>query len=417
MVVLVQKYGGGSLTDLAKLEIVARKVKKYVQAGYQMVLVLSALSGETDRLIGLANLFNKDCPRREYDALLATGEQAAVCLMVMALSRLGVRAQSMNAWQAGIRGDSRYSRSAIESIDVAPIQQCIDSGVVPVVTGFQALADDLSVTTLGRGGSDTTAVALAAALDVDECQIYVDVQGVYTADPKVEPSARLIHRMPIEQMLLYANLGGKVIQKRAVACAAKYQVPLRICPTFNEGPGTVMEYNTDTVIEKVSVTAISHVQEQVLVRIDGMKSLVEDVMPLCELLSKDGCDTEHRLNQVSSGFQFDCIMGQDDHQLLASYFDAWSRARDGHTISVTKNLTRVSIIGFSLVKDVTITQSVLSCFQELGIAIRYLLASDNHFSVVIDQDFMEIALRTMHKHFALDSRQKTAPLLASTHIS
>ena len=205
MVVLVQKFGGSSLTDLSKLEIVARKVKKHVQSGYQIVLVLSALQGETDRLIGLANLLTNDCPKREYDALLATGEQAATCLMVMALARIGVRTQSLNAWQAGIYGDGIHQRSAITRIDTTRIKRCINDGIIPVITGFQAVAEDLSIATLGRGGSDTTAVALAAALKADECQIFVDVQGMFTADPKGEPNARLVHKININQMLNYCK--------------------------------------------------------------------------------------------------------------------------------------------------------------------------------------------------------------------
>ena len=277
MVLLVQKYGGSTLSDLTKLDAVAQKVKKYQDQGYQLVLVLSALRGETDRLIGLAHLLTSHCPKRELDALLATGEQTAVCLMVMALSRHGVRARSLNAWQAGIRGDGIPSRSAIQHIDTSHIQGCLDDGVIPVITGFQAVSSDQSATTLGRGGSDTTAVAVAKALAADECQIYVDVRGVLTADPKIVSNAGLMHRVPIDQMLIYSNLGAKVIQKRAVACAARHRVPLRICPTFTEGAGTMVEYGKAQPIELTQVSAVAHADRQIFMQLSGLRGLFDEL--------------------------------------------------------------------------------------------------------------------------------------------
>lgn len=408
MVVLVQKFGGSSLTDLSKLEVVARKVKKHVQAGYNIVLVLSALQGETDRLIGLVNLLTTSCPKREYDALLATGEQASACLMVMALSRIGVSAQTLNAWQAGIYGDGIHQRSAISRIDTSRIQQCIDQNIIPVITGFQAVGDDYSVATLGRGGSDTTAVALAAALRADECQIYVDVQGVFTADPKIEPSARLIHKLSIGQMLSCANLGAKVMQKRAVACAAKYQVPLRICPTFIEGPGTIMEYRKEDAIEKIMVTALAHVNDQVVIQLSGLKVLADDLSGLYLLIESSGCDIEHSLRQSQDGYQFDCLLSQDDYDVLSSRFETWLADRDYIHMRMVKKLARISIVGFSLVKDMFITKEVMQCCQSLNISVRHFFAADNHLSLVVDQEYMELVLRSLHKHFHLSKKSGSA---------
>lgn len=405
MVLLVQKYGGGSLTDLSKLETVAKKVKRHVDSGYRIVLVLSALQGETDRLIGLVNLLTPSCPRREYDALLATGEQAAACLMVMALSRLGVRAQTLNAWQAGIYGDGVHSRASIHRIDASRIQTCIDAEVIPVITGFQAVGDDLSVTTLGRGGSDTTAVALAAALGADECQVYVDVPGIFTADPKVDASARLIHRVPIAQMLAYANLGAKVMQKRAVACAAKYRVPLRICPTFIEGPGTVMEYENDHVIEKTLATAVAHANQQVVMQLSGLRSLQSDVTDLYELIGSYGCDIEHTLRQSHDDYHLDCVMSSDDYQLLKSQFERWLACRTHVQCRTTQNLARVSVIGFSMVKDIAMTREVVNCCRRANIQVRYLFATDNAISIIIDQAYVELGVRSLHQHFSLDKQQ------------
>ncbi|HAV93879.1 MAG TPA: aspartate kinase [Proteobacteria bacterium] len=404
MVLLVQKYGGSSLTDLSKLETVARKVKKQVESGYQIVLVLSALQGETDRLIGLVNLLTPDCPKREYDALLATGEQASACLMVMALSRLGVSAQTLNAWQAGIYGDGVHCRAAIEHIDTASIRSCLDRGIIPVITGFQAVSEDLSVATLGRGGSDTTALALAAALDADECQVYVDVQGIFTADPKVESSARLIHRIPIEQMMTYSNLGAKVMQKRAVACAAKYQVPLRICPTFIEGPGTVMKYDKHHAIEKTMVSAVAHANHQIVLQLSGLRILHSDVTDLYNMIGTHGCDIEHSLRQSHDDYYLDCLLSGDDYDMLSKQFERWLALRSHVQMRVTKNLARVSVIGFSMVKDIAMTKEVILCCRGANIQVRHLFAADSHVSVVIDQAYVELAVRSLHKHFSLGQK-------------
>ncbi|MEC8882665.1 MAG: aspartate kinase [Pseudomonadota bacterium] len=407
MVLFVQKYGGSTLTDLSRLEAVARKVKKHVQAGYSIVLVLSALQGETDRLIGLVDLLTSDCPKREYDALLATGEQASACLMVMALSRIGVKAQTLNAWQAGIHGDGIHQRSSIQSIDTDRIQQCLDHDIIPVITGFQAVGQDHSIATLGRGGSDTTAVALAAALNADECQIYVDVQGIFTADPKIEPSARLIHKIDIDQMLVYSNLGAKVMQKRAVACAAKYQVPLRICPTFIEGPGTVMKYVKDTRIERTTVTAVSHADRQIVIQLSGMKSLYDDVSQLYALIGSYGCDIEHNVRQNKDVYQFDCIISAEDYQLIENQFESWLSSRRHIQSLVSKNLTRVSLVGFSLVKDLFITKEVIDCCRSINVDVLHLFASDSQLSVVVDREYMELVLRTLHRHFELNKKPMT----------
>ncbi len=415
MVVLVQKFGGSSLTDLSKLEIVARKVKKHVQSGYQIVLVLSALQGETDRLIGLANLLTSECPKREYDALLATGEQAATCLMVMALARIGVRAQTLNAWQAGIHGDGIYQRSAITRIDTTCIQKCIDQGIIPVITGFQAVGEDHSIATLGRGGSDTTAVALAAALKADECQIFVDVQGMFTADPKIEPDARLVHKITINQMLNCANLGAKVMQKRAVACAARYKVPLRICPAFIEGPGTVMDYGKEDAIEKTMVTAIAHAKDQMILQLSGIQSLGKDIQILCSLIEASGCDIEHSIRQVGDCYVFECLLSQDDYRTLAAGFEDYCATRECVQVRMTKQLARLSIVGFSLAKDMSITNQVMLCCDALKIPVRHLFAADNQLSLVVDQAYMELVLRSLHKRFQLhDKATHRVPTIANT---
>ena len=279
------------------------------------------------------------------------------------------------------------------------------------------MGEDYSIATLGRGGSDTTAVALAAALQADECQIYVDVQGVFTADPKIEPNARLVHKITIKQMLSCANLGAKVMQKRAVACAAKYKVPLRVCPAFIEGPGTVMDYTKEDMIEKTAVTAIAHAKDQVMVQLSGIQSLGKDIASLYAMIESSGCDVEHNVRQSGESYIFECLLSQDDYRSLAAGFENWHVSRDSVQMRITKQLSRLSIVGFSLVKDIMITHEVMQCCDQLNIPLRHLFAADNQLSVVVDQAYMELALRALHQHFQLHEKAGHRAASAVSEIS
>lgn len=419
MVLLVQKYGGGSLTDLSKLEYIARKIKKHRQLGYEIVVVLSAMAGETDRLIELARMVAPELQKKEYDQLLAVGEQTTVALMVMALERLGVSACSLNAWQAGIHSNNAYMRACITNIDENVIRKQLKRDCVPVVTGFQALGPENALTTLGRGGSDTTAVALAASLGADECQIFVDVNGIHTADPKIEPCARLLHTIDAQQMLSYACLGAKVMQKRAVAIAVKYQVPLRICPTFTEGPGTMITYreaNHLHNIEEAMVTAVASARQYVVLYIMAEEGKPAELMLLLESLADSGLDIEHRIRQRAANtksYQLDCLLSQDDYEVAKKYIDAWLTANEAREARVIRNMAKVSLLGYGLARDMATTHTLMRILNDAKIEYHHIAALDHQLAVVVDEKCLELLVRLLHQEFELSSAavKKTKPTL------
>ena len=422
MVLLVQKYGGSSLTDLSKLSIIARRVQKFVLAGYDVVLVLSAMQGETDRLIQLANLVTKHQSKREYDQLLAVGEQTAVCLMVLALEDVGVRACSLNAWQANITSDAQHQRASIKAIDTEGIRSLLSQSVVPVITGFQALGVDQSLTTLGRGGSDTTAVAVAAALDADECQIFIDEQGIYTADPKVMPSARLIHKMDIHQLLAYACMGAKVMQKRAVAIAARYKVPMRICPTFTEGLGTVIDYTyveaNNNVIEKTQVSAVASARDFVLLICQGALDDKQALHDLLACLSLSGLDLEHTLRQLPNArFQLDCLCSYDDYNLIRCAVEKWQEACPQRALRILRDKAKVSLLGYALARDIGVTQVVMEVLGKANIHCYHIGALDYQVSILIDAQYLELAVRLLHNHYQLAEAKTEATRVAPAVVA
>ena len=258
MALYVQKYGGTSVGTVERIEHVADKVKSFHDAGHQIVVAVSAMSGETNRLIGLANSISDNPTPREMDVLVSTGEQVTIALLAMALQKRGVGAKSFTGWQVGIKTDSAYMKARIEDIETAAMRKQLDAGNVCIVAGFQGVDSDNNITTLGRGGSDTTGVALAAALGADEAQIYTDVDGVYTTDPRVVPNARRMEKVTFEEMLEMASLGSKILQIRSVEFAGKYKVPLRVLSTFDDGPGTLITMEENSSVENPVISSIAY---------------------------------------------------------------------------------------------------------------------------------------------------------------
>ena len=411
MVLLVQKYGGSSLTDLSKLEIIAKKVKSYQQAGYQLVVVLSAMQGETDRLIELSTYMNQTKQAREYDALLATGEQITTSMMAMALERLGVRARSFNAEQAGIHSDGKFTRAAITRIKKDNIMAWVEKGVIPVITGFQGIGADGSVTTLGRGGSDVTAVAIAAALNADECQIFVDVHGVYTADPKIVSHAKLLHQIPASKMHWCAMLGAKVIQKRAVSCAEKYKVAVRILSTYREGPGTMININTNDNIESTTVLAVAHQKDQLLCELDGFPNDYELALSLLNELNNTGLELFHEIRiKQDLGLQLIFSMSESDYQLFKQVTSQWFEQYGVVlTEKCVKKKAKVSLVGYLLSRDLNITGQLLSICKEASIQIWQLSATDTKISLLVDQAKVEWLIRALHETLIENKDQVCKP--------
>ena len=437
MTLLVQKYGGSSLTDLSKLEAIARKIKRYADAGYQLVVVLSAMQGETDRLIQHANYMNHEHQSREYDALLATGEQITTSMMAMALQHLGVNAKSLNAHQAGIHSDGKYSRSVIQHVDREAILGLVRQKVVPVITGFQGIGNQGSTTTLGRGGSDITAVAVAASIGADECQIFVDVNGVCTADPKIERNASIIHRIPAHIMLEAAAHGAKVIHKRAVVCAKRHAVTVRVCSTHQEGPGTmILNHHKQALIEATEVMAITHDYRQVVLTLafgvtdtakhncshtghmpqvqdgqtektveapDVLARCIDDIQALLGALNQSGLEIMHEI-KTSSSKQTNLIltMNESDHQLFKQVSANWFE-QNGMNVAVTmlQNKARVSLIGHLLSRDLMVTSQVLAICQRANIKLWHLSASDHRISLTVDTAQVEWLVRACHDCFII----------------
>src|SRR5690554_5119184 len=271
MALFVQKYGGTSVGSVERIEAVADKVKSFHDAGHQMVIVLSAMSGETNRLIGLAQSISENPEPREMDTLVSTGEQVTIALLAIALQKRGINARSFTGWQVGIKTDSSHMKARIEDIATDSMREVLDNGGVVIAAGFQGVDEDNNITTLGRGGSDTTGVALAAALKADECQIYTDVDGVYTTDPRIVERARRLDRITFEEMLEMASLGSKILQIRAVEFAGKYNVPLRVLSSFEDGPGTLITLDEDDdTMEKPLVSGIAFSRDEAKVTLAGV---------------------------------------------------------------------------------------------------------------------------------------------------
>jgi len=408
MALLVQKFGGSSLTDLTKLETIARRIKLCCLEGHKIVVVLSALQGETDRLIGLANLVSSQPTKREYDALLATGEQVAACLMAMALNRIGVQSQSMNAWQAGIQTDAHHKRASIMQIDSPGIKRALNNHVVPIITGFQGVGEDKGITTLGRGGSDTTALAVAAAIEADECQIFVDVGGVYTTDPKIEPGAQLLENMSIDQLLAHACSGAKVMQKRSVALAARHRVPMRICPTFSEEPGTVIMYNEKPMLEKTEVKAIAFAKNQVMLQIRVINHKYGDLQDLLKWMEQSGLEVEHTISQgisrsTAQGYHdLSCLIAAEDFGCLKSALDTWLQKAEPLDYRILRNVAKVSLLGYCMTRNMEITHTIMSIGKDFQIDFHIIQGSDQQIAMVVEQRHVEVLVRKLHSHFRLD---------------
>ncbi|MFT4268338.1 MAG: aspartate kinase [Xenophilus sp.] len=418
MALIVHKYGGTSMGSTERIRNVAKRVAKWARAGHQMVIVPSAMSGETNRLLGLAKELAPSQPdddyRRELDMLAATGEQASSALLAIALQSEGMEAVSYTGWQVGVRTDSSYTKARIESIDDARVRADLAEGRVVVITGFQGVDEEGNITTLGRGGSDTSAVAIAAALKADECLIYTDVDGVYTTDPRVEPDARRLAKISFEEMLEMASLGSKVLQIRSVEFAGKYQVPLRVLSSFtpwdidiNEeaASGTLITFEEDETMEQAVVSGIAFNRDEAKISVLGVPDkpgiayhilgAVADanieVDVIIQNLSRDGkTDFSFTVNRSEYARTVDLLKAKVLPSLGAS-----------EVVGDTR-ICKVSIVGIGMRSHVGVASRMFRVLSEEGINIQMISTSEIKTSVVIDEKYMELAVRALHKAFDLD---------------
>ena len=400
---IVQKFGGTSVASIERLRHVRQIVMQTREAGYQIVVVLSAMAGETDRLIKLANATAKQPNLREYDALVSTGEQVSITLLSMLLNASECPAKSLTGRQAGILTDNVHQKAAIENISTDIIQQLLNNGVIPIIAGFQGVNDHGDIATLGRGGSDTTAVALAAALQAAECQVYTDVDGVYTADPRVVPAARRLANITLEEMLEMASLGSKVLQNRAVKFAGKYKVPLRVMSSFTKGAGTLITYE-EVSMEKPVVSGIAFNRSEAKLTLFGVTNGVGMAARILGPLTEANVDIDMiLLNPAAKNtFNFTFTVHRDDYQRAMDILQRVSKELKAGEVSGDNKIAKISVIGVGMRSHSGVANSVFSTLGHEGIPVELVTTSEIKISVVIDEKYLELAARSLHSAFGLD---------------
>lgn len=403
MALYVYKFGGTSVGSVERIKAVAEKVKKAHDQGDQIVVVVSAMSGETNRLIALAKNIQAQPNPRELDVLVSTGEQVTVALLSMALEDIGCPAYSLTGGQVRILTDSSYTKARIRSIDDARIHAQLEQGSVVVVAGFQGVDEDGNITTLGRGGSDTTAVALAAALKADECLIFTDVDGVYTTDPRIEPKARRLDRITFEEMLEMASLGSKVLQIRSVEFAGKYNVALRVLSSFTEGNGTLITYE-DTQMESALISGIAFNRDEAKLTITGVPDkpgvASKILVPIAEANIEVDMIVQNIAEDDTTDFTF--TVHRNDYQKAKTLLEKTCSELGAKKVSGDDAIVKVSIVGVGMRSHAGIASTMFKTLAAEGINIKMISTSEIKISVVIDEKYLELGVRALHAAFNLE---------------
>ncbi len=418
MSLIVHKYGGTSMGSTERIRNVAKRVAKWARAGHQMVVVPIAMSGETNRLLGLAKELAPSQAQsayyRELDMLAATGEQASSALLAIALQAEGMQAVSYTGWQVPIKTDDAYTKARIESIDDARVRADLQAGRVVIITGFQGIDPGGNITTLGRGGSDTSAVAVAAALKAHECLIYSDVDGVYTTDPRVVPEARRLRTVSFEEMLEMASLGSKVLQIRSVEFAGKYKVPLRVLSSFtpwdidlNEeaASGTLITFEEDEHMEKAIVSGIAFNRDEAKISIIGVPDKPGIAYQILGAVADANIEVDMIIQNISKDGKtdFSFTVHRNDHaRALDLLKDKVLPALGAAGMEADTKICKVSIVGIGMRSHVGVASKMFRSLSEEGINIQMISTSEIKTSVVIDEKYMELAVRALHKAFDLD---------------
>lgn len=404
MALIVEKYGGTSVGDVERINAVADKVAAARAQGNDLVVVVSAMSGETNRLSELAAEVNPLAPAREVDVLLATGEQVTIALLSMALHRRGIDARSYTGSQVHIRTDSVHGRARILDIDDARVRNDIASGRVVVVAGFQGVDQDQNITTLGRGGSDVTAVAMAAAMEADECRIYTDVDGVYTADPRIVPEARRLDRITVEEMLEMASLGAKVLQTRSVEFAGKYRVPLRVLSTFEEGPGTLITYE-ESPMEQPLISGIAYNKDEAKLTIRGIPDEPGIAYRIVGPISEAHVNVDMIVQNVGADGTTDLTftVHRNDYKKALDILTETAKKLKARDVGGDDNIAKLSVVGVGMRSHAGIATTMFHALADEGINIQMISTSEIKISVVVQDKYLELGVRTLHKAFGLDN--------------
>ena len=407
MALIVQKYGGTSVANPERIRNLARRVARYKAIGHKVVVVVSAMSGETNRLIALAKEIMPEPDPRELDVMVSTGEQVTIGMTALALMELGIKAKSYTGAQVKILTDDAYTKARILSIDETNIKKDLDNGYVVVVAGFQGVDANGNITTLGRGGSDTTGVALAAALKADECQIYTDVDGVYTTDPRVVPEARRLDKITFEEMLELASQGSKVLQIRSVEFAGKYKVKLRVLSSFEEeGEGTLITFEEENNMEQPVISGIAFNRDEAKITVLGVPDKPGIAYQILGPIAEANVDVDMIIQNTgadgTTDFTFTVHKNEMNKALniLRDKVQAHIGARE---ISGDDKIAKVSIVGVGMRSHVGIASKMFRILAEEGINIQMISTSEIKIAVVVDEKYLELAVRVLHKAFELDA--------------
>ena len=411
MALYVQKYGGTSVGSVERIEAVAEKVQRFKQQGHDIVVVVSAMSGETNRLIGLANEIEPAAKStREMDVLVSTGEQVTIALLCMALEKHGVPARSYTGGQVKILTDSSHTKARIQDIEISSMQSDLADGKVIVVAGFQGVDSEGNITTLGRGGSDTTGVALAAALKADECQIYTDVDGVYTTDPRVVEGAQRLDVITFEEMLEMASLGSKVLQIRAVEFAGKYNVPLRVLHSFQEGPGTLITIEDDSAVEKPIISGIAFNRDEAKLTVMGVPDVPGVASKILGPVSRANIEVDVIVQNVAADntTDFTFTVHRNDYEATERVLNQVAGELGAREVVGNNKIAKVSIVGVGMRSHAGVASKMFDALADESINIQMISTSEIKVSVVIAEKYLELAVRALHSAFDLDANDSVS---------
>lgn len=405
MALIVQKFGGTSVGTIERIEQVADKVVRFRAEGHDVVVVVSAMSGETNRLIALAHEIQDQPVPRELDVLLSTGEQVTTALLAMALNKRGQPAKSYNGSQVRILTDDAHTKARIREIDDARLHADLQNGNVVVVAGFQGVDEAGNITTLGRGGSDTTAVALAAALKAEECQIYTDVDGVYTTDPRVVDGARRLDKITFEEMLEMASMGSKVLQIRAVEFAGKYNVPLRVLHSFQDGPGTLITFEEDDVMEMPTIAGIAFNRDEAKLTILGVPDMPGVAYRILGPIGEANIEVDVIVQNVAEDntTDFTFTVGRGDLDRAEKVLQKTADDLGAREVRADNRIAKISVVGVGMRSHAGVASQMFAALADVGINIQMITTSEIKISVIIEEKFLELAVRALHSAFGLDA--------------
>ncbi len=402
---IVQKFGGTSVADTDRIHAVAEKVYREINAGNEVAVLLSAMAGVTNQLVAYVDEVSTLYDAREYDTVVSTGEQVTVGLLALVLQGMGIPARSWLGWQVPIRTDNVYGKARIEDIEAAELDKRMKAGEVPVVAGFQGLSAENRVTTLGRGGTDTSAVALAAALGADRCDIYTDVDGVYTTDPRIVPQARKLERVTYEEMLEMASLGAKVLQTRAVEMAMKHRQRIQVLSSFEDLPGTLV-VDEDEILEQELVSGIAYSRDEAKITLVSVRDQPGVAAAIFGPLSEASINVDMIVQSVSGDGQstdMTFTVAENDLERAVDTLRALQEQLGCQDIMFDSNVVKVSVIGVGMRSHAGVAQAMFGALAEKGINIQVISTSEIKVSVLIDEEYMELALRSLHSAYGLDA--------------